>query len=416
MKFQTVFLLLSVNVALVLCSDWQSLSNVLSSGVAEGHFPGCAALVASRRGLHFIGTAGNFTYDTTSHAVQTESLFDLASLTKVTTATMATAQFYQRGELDLYAPVSRYLPGFEQNGKDKVKIINLMLHNAGLSPDPSPNYNSASFDCPETSKPSPQLSFSCRPKIYKSLLAEKLQNPVGTVFSYSDISMMAMMNVLGSLAKTTGKVKPSDLRSDCPQDTDGWQQCYFEAYVRMYIFNPLGMSSTTYRPDPSKWANIVPTEIDNNYRHRLMQGEVHDENCFAMGGISGHAGAFSTVLDYYKYMSAWMWPTKDSPILNSTTALYFTKEFNHTQSSRAIGWDTNDYTMDDQGYSQSCGSLSENTFMHTGFTGTLTCGDRDRELIVILFSNRVYPARGNSANSVYKAFSTLAQKLFDSSN
>ena len=107
-----------------------------------------------------------------------------------------------------------------------------------------------------------------------------------------------------------------------------------------------------------------------------------------MGGVSGHAGLFSTAMDSYRLLRGLMWATQNGTWINSTTVNTFTTIYNVSQSSRALGWDTNNYAVRDY---PGCGNFSQNTFMHTGYTGTQVCNDKDRQLIAILFTNRVYP-------------------------
>ena len=142
-----------------------------------------------------------------------------------------------------------------------------------------------------------------------------------------------------------------------------------------------------------------------------------------MGGISGHAGFFSTAPDLLLLVREWMFAASGGggggggTLLNATTTKLWTAEYNHTQSSRALGWNTNDYTVNDRGWDQSCGSLSQATFMHDGYTGTMICGDTKRNLILILLTNRVYPddsaASKKSIHGVRQTFGNLVQKAYD---
>jgi len=228
------------------------------------------------------------------------------------------------------------------------------------------------------------------------------------------ILMHTMIYVIGNLARTHGYISQADLLPGCYQNTTASDQCYFEAYVRKFVVEPLKMESSMFLPPAIVAPYCAPTENDTTWRHKVMQGQVHDENCFAMGGVSGHAGFFSTVTDLYTYMKQWMFAGPNDKILNSTTAAYFVKEYNNTQSSRALGWNTNDPTVTDQGWDLCCGTLSPKTFMHTGFTGTLLCGDIDRKVITILLTNRVYPTRnGPLIHDTRYNFNSVVQKIVD---
>jgi len=150
--------------------------------------------------------------------------------------------------------------------------------------------------------------------------------------------------------------------------------------------------------------------------NRVIQGTVSDGNAFAMGGIAGHAGIFSNVDDLYVLMNRYMFASPDDPILNSTTTDFFTKEYNHSQSSRALGWNTNDPTVFDYGWGLLCGNMSANTFMHVGYTGTELCGDKDRGLITILLTNRVYPTDENMLiENVRRKWNSKVVEIYDRS-
>ena len=342
----------------------------------------------------------------------------MASCTKVVAGTSSLALLYQSGDIRLDDPVYKYLPGFEANGKESVTVRHLLLHNSGLPADPRVGYPSKAFDCPETRKDQPQHSFSCRSKCYHQLLEQTLDTPAGTNYVYSDMSLMAIMNVVGRVAREKGYVRESDLRSDCPPDTDGWEQCFYEAFARKFVFQPLGMKLSCYLPDKELWKTCAPTVNETTfYRHRQVQGEVHDENTFAMGGISGHAGLFSNVNDLIGFTRRWLFPGSEADgFLNKTTVETFVTQYNHSQSSRALGWNTNADDAPDQGWGHACGTLSETTFMHIGFTGTMICADPERKMGLVLLDNRVYPdtSTASQTSEYRRKFAQKAQEIFDS--
>lgn len=344
----------------------------------------------------------------------------MASCTKVVAATTSLAVLYQNGDVELDAPVYKYLPGFEANGKEKVTVRNLLLHNSGFSEGPSTSYCSKAFDCPETRKAQPQLSFDCRSKCYRALLADPLVRSPGTEYEYSDAGFMTIMYVVGRVARERGYVTEADLLSGCPGDTEGWEQCYYEAFARKYVFQAAGMKTAGYLPERSVWGKCAPTENQTAiYRHRQIQGEVHDENTYAMGGISGHAGVFSDVEDMIEFTKGWLFAPEDaskSGFLNRSTVETFVTQYNHSQSSRALGWNTNTDDAPDMGWNHLCGTLSKTTFMHIGFTGTMVCADPERQMGLVLLTNRVYPDRSTSSQtSAYRRkFSQKVQEIFDS--
>jgi serine-type D-Ala-D-Ala carboxypeptidase len=429
--------------------DWAPIDTLLEAQIANHSFPACVAAIANEDGLLYFRALGNFTYgehppfNDDNPAVVNNSMFDMASLTKVLMTTTAVMTFYQRGELDLDTPVSDpYLlgPDYAVNGKATVTVRNLLLHNAGLPPDPTPYwYYQTEFGCPGSSDYFPPEDFACQQKIYQAVLDQTLINPVGAVYVYSDLSMITMMYIVGTLARDLGYITVNDLRSSCiegkpsewfkPRSLEddglmhpintGVEQCYYLAYVKKFVIEHAGMTKSMFLVDPLMYDECVPTWNDttgyaptpSGYRHRVMQGQVSDENAYAMGGVSGHAGFFSTGMDVFHLLQKIMFATPDNNWVNSTTMNLFTTIYNVTQSSRALGWDTNNYLMNTY---RGCGNFSQNTFTHTGYTGTQVCNDKDRQLIAVLLTNRVYPVANNaSENAIHEARILFSNAILD---
>ena len=434
-------------------SEWEPLNQILESAISEDVWPGCAAAVFIKDKVLYKSVRGRYTYGIpppenpgenplivtnvyAQHHTHTflslsfflsfpklpsffaQTLFDMASCTKVIGPTSSLALLYQRGDVGLDDPVHKYLPGFEANGKESVTVRHLLLHNSGLPEGPSVSYCSKKFDCPETRKPQPQLSFDCRARCYRALLGDPLVRSPGAEYEYSDAGFMAVMYVVGRVAREKGYVQESDLRSDCPPDTDGWEQCFYEAFVRKYVFRATGMQNAAYLPGRELWKRCAPTANETAiYRHRQIQGEVHDENAFAMGGISGHAGVFADVDDVVAFTRRWLFAGAQADgFLNETTVKTFVTQYNHSQSSRALGWNTNADDAPDKGWNHLCGTLSETTFTHVGFTGTMICADPERKMGLALLTNRVYPdsSTGSQTSAYRRKFSQKAQEIFDS--
>ncbi|KAL5477256.1 hypothetical protein EMCRGX_G024025 [Ephydatia muelleri] len=378
-------------------SSWALVDETLQSYAQKHTFPGYVAGVANKSGFIYLSAYGSFTYGDPAPVTNTNppmtpmTLFDMASLTKVLSTTTAVMLLYQWGHLNLDMKVSdpRLLgPGFAVNGKGDISLKNLLLHNAGYPPDPSPNYWDASFGCPQTANYHPAEDFSCQAQIYAALLNQTLVYPVGSQYIYSDLSMITMKYVVGILVRDLGYVEDTDLnyqcvhgRPDLAKTAPYFAQCYYEAFVRVHVFEFLDLDSTGFLPPLSSWGDCAPTWNDTVYRHELMQGFVSDGNAYALGGISGHAGLFSTVGDVQTLLYSLMFATSDDGFINSTTVKTFTTVYNATQSSRALGWDTQTF----------CGNLSATTYTHTGYTGTQVCNDPERNIITILLTNRCYP-------------------------
>jgi CubicO group peptidase (beta-lactamase class C family) len=229
---------------------------------------------------------------------------------------------------------------FAQNGKSAITTRNLLLHNAGFPADPFPSYGSLEFGCPATnSSLHPPLVLSCGDLIFQAILNQTLKNPVGSVFLYSDLSMITLSFALGKLVQQLQLVDPSDLLPYCQAALVASQQqylCWYEAYIRLrvFAFNPSRWQVPTFLPlDGSTCpsCNIAPAYYDADYRHEQMWGEVSDANAYAMGGISGHAGVFSNAPALANLMSNILFASSDSSFVNATTVAYFIKAQNLSQ-------------------------------------------------------------------------------------
>jgi CubicO group peptidase (beta-lactamase class C family) len=384
-------LIFIVIITIVIAYDWSSADKVLDDGINNGAFPGCVALVADSTGVLYVKAKGTTMYNDKGTAPMTvDTVFDMASVTKVISTTSAIALLYQHGILSsLKTTVSSIFPEFAVNGKQNITVENCLLHNAGFKPDPVPNYNLKEFGCPESSKYQPALVYTCIDKIYEATMAQTLDYPVGTKYVYSDLSMITLMYVVGHYAESYHLVAETDLKPNCAAAStrNGKLTCYYEAFVRRYVYEDLGMDKSTFITNENEGKidkqQIAPAWFDDQYRHELIRGFVSDENGYANGGICGHAGLFSTINDVYKFAAKLMFPHQDATtgkssrsnysFLSEETVRLFTTVKNTTQSSRALGWDTN---WGKQPYPQEyhfCGTLSNETYTHTGFTGTQVC-------------------------------------------
>ena len=430
---------------------------VLERAVAARTFPGAVALVADRaHGTLLRVAVGNYTYGAPTPRgqpggtpVALDTVFDMASCSKVAATTTAVARLFGDDAALLDAPVEQFLPGYAAGGKAPVTIRNCLLHDAGLPPDPTPfDFWDPRFGCAGAPLPGTQ-SFGCSEKIYAALLAQTLTPGAtpGAAYVYSDLSFITLMYVVGTVALERGLVQPSDfLMPRCQGASEaarpGMQkQCAFEAYVRLHVFGALAMHDTGYLPAEATWGRCQPTWVPDGepgLHGHALQGRVEDGNCFNMGGVAGHAGVFSTADDLALLMRAWMkfdtggvageeakeakevGKAKEAgkaassdgvPFLTPEAIDLFVQQNNHSQSSRALGWNTNDETAQpDGGWGQSCGNLSARTFTHVGFTGTQLCGDPANDVFTVLLTARVFgtPDTSNSTgiHAARKAFNS----------
>lgn len=331
-------------------SRFQKAFETVEKWIRDGAFPGATLAVGQRGALIALKAFGRTQYAPDAPAVAADQIFDLASVTKVIGTTTAVAILYEENKLALDAQVSRYLPEFSGTpGHDQITIRQLLTHSSGL-PTPGPLYEKAAN----------------KPGILKQVYTEPLDSASAANFAYRDQNFM----LLGEVAERIGG-EPID------------------EFLRARVFGPLGMSSTQYNPPPKLLDRIAPTQ---KMGRRVVHGQVHDENCYVMGGVCGHAGLFSTAGDLAVYAQMILngGSYGGKRILKAGTIDLFEQRQNlPVGSSRALGWDTP--------YPGSfAGDLaSPRAIMHTGFTGTSVYIDSGRNAFIILLTNRVHPLREN---------------------
>jgi serine-type D-Ala-D-Ala carboxypeptidase len=369
-------------------TTWQDIEKLLNDAVKQHIFPGAIALVGNKDGILFEKAIGSYTYGQKTPLGQpnqpldsTSSIFDMASCTKVVSTTSAVALLFQNnsfGTSGLQTKVGSILGDeYNTNGKSDITIENCLLHNAGFPPDPTPyDFWDPKFGC--KGAPLPIVpNFDCSARAYNAIVAQSLDRPVGASYVYSDISFITLMYVVGATAYNNNIVTKNDFINECStasSDNVGLlYQCSYEAYVRKQVFEKLDMKHTAFLPPKDVHKNCVPTTIPTgepkSVENKCLQGYVNDGNAYMLGGIAGHAGLFSTVSDLSLLLNELMF---NNQLFNETTVALFTKQYNHTQSSRALGWNTNDITAQpDGGWDESCGTLSPETFTHVGYTGSM---------------------------------------------
>ncbi len=332
---------------------------VLASGIENRAFPGAAAAVTHRGKLVALKALGRFTYDAASREVGSETIFDLASVTKVMATTAMVILLYERGKLRLETPVVESLPEFGREGaRARVTVRMLLAHSSGL-----PAYEKLF------------LRTTNRGELVKAALAVPLASPPGSRAEYSDLGFILLGEILERVA-------------DEPLD----KFCHRE------IFQPLGMVHTYFCPTAALRDSIPPTVDDRTFRSKIVQGEVNDENAWVMGGVAGHAGLFATAGDIARFAECML--QGGSPILRRETIELFTRrESSPAGTSRALGWDTPSHP------SQSGRYFSAGSFGHLGYTGTSLWIDPQKQLSVTLLTNRTWPdAAAQGIKQVRPAF------------
>jgi CubicO group peptidase (beta-lactamase class C family) len=300
---------------------------------------------------------GRFDYEESSPLVDPECIFDLASVSKVVATTTMAMILYQRGVLELEAPIGAIVPEFLQGDHEMRKTVTirmLLAHSSGL---------------PAHEK------FYLRVKNRDQLLAAAFQTPVtalpGTRAEYSDIGFILLGMALERMADET-----------------------LDRFCQREIFGPVGMANTTFNPPPSWRPRTPPTADDRVFRHRIVQGEVQDENASLMGGVAGHAGLFATARDVAVFAHALL--SGGGIVRPEVLSLFTKREESPPGTSRALGWDT------PSAPSQSGKYFSAASFGHLGYTGTSLWIDPERQLSVVLLTNRTWPDCGNQAIKIVR--------------
>ena len=330
---------------------------VLRSYVESRAFPGAVFAVGHRDVLVALEAVGNQTYAPGAAPMTADTIFDLASVTKVIATTTVAMRAVEEGRLRLDLPVQAYIPEFTGPGKWEITVRQLLTHISGL-----PGYVQFFLDY-EPADAGPETAAA----IFSRIVATELSAPPGLRYEYSDLGILLLGEVLN---RALGES--------------------YEDYAMREIFEPLGMEWTRWNPPPAWLDRIAPTEEDP-WRGRLVHGEVHDENAAAMGGVASHAGLFSTAgdLSHFTQMMLNGGTYDHRRILRRSTVRGWTRRPNLVpESSRALGWDT---AYPNERWSM----FSESAYGHTGFTGTSLWIDPDRELFVILLTNRVHTSREN---------------------
>lgn len=297
--------------------------------------PGAAYAVGSSESCR-VGGLGAFTYEASARRVGLETLWDLASLTKVVATTPVAMRLVERGVLDLDLRIADVFGEFGDADRRSITVRNLLLHNSGLP----------------ASLPTDQIG-----EVRLAALNQALVYPTGADTVYSDVGFILLGFVLEALCRAP-----------------------LDELVDAEVLGVLGMEGTLFRP--VQWKDrCAPTEV---FVGVAIQGSVHDPTAAAMGGVAGHAGLFSTVGDMARFAQAMLRFELASPLV---TELFTTRV--SPESSRALGWDT-------PSPGSSAGSrFGPRSYGHTGFTGTSLWIDPDQDLFAVLLTNRVYPTRAN---------------------
>jgi CubicO group peptidase (beta-lactamase class C family) len=339
-------------------SRFPTAFRVLEEAIASRAFPGCAfgVLAGGRKPVY--GALGRFTYDEPAPALVPDTVFDIASVTKVVATTAAAMLLEQRGQLDVDTPVHSLLPGFAARNSlgvpaRSVTFRHLLAHNSGL-----PGY----VEFFRTAQTPAELMAAC--------LKLPLEAPPETRAEYSDPGFILLGKALEAILG---------------EPLDRW--------TSREVFAPLAMNQTRFCPSPEILAAIPPTEIDRTFRNRTIQGEVQDENAWVLGGVAGHAGLFSNVPDLLRFSAAILQTARPGPteegLFRAATLDRFAERQPPPGSSRALGWDTPSEP------SSSGRHFSARSVGHLGYSGCSLWIDLEADVAIVLLTNRTWPDRSS---------------------
>jgi beta-N-acetylhexosaminidase len=378
----------SAEVAGLSSSKLQKIDEIANDAVAKGAIPGCVVLVA-RNGKIAYNKAFGYTNLDQKEPIDPSMIYDLASVTKVSATTVAIMKLYDEGKVELQKTLGDYLPWVRGTDKAGIKVQDILLHQAGLTPF-IPFYRelmdtATKMPLPADFSPNAKAGFTTRvaeglylrndwqDTIYNRILQSKIKDAGKMIYSDNDFIF------LGEIVKAVSGMALNE-------------------YVQQFFYQPLHMTTTGYKPrERFTLPSIVPTEDDQYFRHQLIRGDVHDEGAAVFGGVAGHAGLFSNAYDLAQLYQLLLngGSLNGIRLLKKETVELFTA-YNSEISSRGLGFDKPDKNNATRKEPYPSRSASPRTFGHTGFTGTCVWVDPDKELIYIFLSNRVTPTRNNT--------------------
>jgi CubicO group peptidase (beta-lactamase class C family) len=337
-----------------------SAYRLLDDAVQRHTFPGCSFAVLFADEVVALDAVGRFTYDPDSPPATIHTVYDLASLTKVLATTAMAMVLYDRNQISLDEPLGRLLPAFiagEPAGSQRHRVTLRMLldHSSGL-PGYLPLYQSAHD--PDA--------------LFEACLKLPLETVPGTRAEYSDLGFILLGRALERAASEA-----------------------MDTFCRREIFEPLCMDSARFCP-PTTWkVAIPPTEDNRPFRGGPVQGVVHDENAYVLGGVAGHAGLFAPAFDCLRFAQGILHhgvgASGKRVFARETVSLFPSRSNQPPGTSRALGWDTPTPPSSAGKY------FSPQSIGHLGFTGTSLWIDRETGLAIVLLSNRTWPTRENEA-------------------
>ncbi len=384
--------------------QWLVIDSIVRDALARQVFPGCEVIALQNGQIKYHKAFGHYEYNPASLPVNLGSIYDLASLTKVSATTLAVMKLYEQGKLDINKNLGDYLPYAKGTDKAGLVLSDILLHQAGLIPDvifyketlDSTNHPSAKY---YSTTWKPDFSVPVAENLYlknswsDTLLKRIMQSPLTAKgkYVYSDNDFI----LLGKIVETL---------SGMPLDQ----------YVQKNFYEPMGLATTGFKPRQRFGVErTVPTEQDSYFRYQLLHGYVHDEGAAMFGGVSGHAGLFSDAYDlsllYQMLLNGGELDGKR--YLKPETIHYFTA-YHSDISRRGFGFDKPEKDNASRKEPYPSAMASPETFGHTGFTGTCVWVDPEYKLVYVFLSNRVYNSRSNNLLSQLNIRSKIQDAIY----
>ena len=368
---------------------WLVIDSIVRDGLARKAYPGCVVLAVQNGEIKYHKAFGKYEFEAGSKPVNLESIYDLASVTKISATTVALMKLYEQGKLDLNKTLGDYLAFLQGTDKAGLKISEVLLHQAGLNPYIS--FYKATIDS-QSGLPSPKYYSDHQDSLYSIPVALN----VWLRRDYNDTMLQIIAkSKLGPENKYVYSDNDFILLGKIVESITGLT---LDQYVRKTFYEPLGMITTGFKP----WQRfgverVVPTEEESYFRRQLLRGYVHDEGAAMFGGVSGHAGLFSNAYDlstlYQMLLNGG--ELNGQRFLKKETVDYFTA-YHSDISRRGLGFDKPEKDNATRKEPYPSAKASPMTFGHTGFTGTCVWVDPQSKLVYIFLSNRVYNTRNNN--------------------
>jgi len=398
--------------ALGICSsEFAAIDSLAVYGIRQKAYPGCQILVAKNGVVIYNKAFGNHTYSN-ELPVRLNDLFDLASITKVASTTLAVMHLHDMGKIDPWKKLSKYLDYLSGSNKDRMTVREVMAHQAGLQPW-IPFYRRTLHNgVPDTA-------------IYKFFYSVGFPDKVADrLYIRKGYHEVIFDSIVKSPLLATTEYKYSDLdfllMGDAVEQVSGKP---LNKFMDEFLYKPMGLPTMGYYPRRKFGVNsIAPTENDTIFRKQVIHGDVHDPSAAMLGGVAGHAGLFSNAGDLAALMQMLLWKGEygGKRYINPATVEEFTRvQFPQNGNRRGLGFDKPALIKGQDG--PTCSEASPSSYGHSGFTGTFVWADPEEQLVYVFLSNRVYPDAENTKlaklnirtdiqHVIYKAISVSKEK------